>query len=115
MADIDHVERAAAHGEALPENADMFDELRWFGLSYVYGCVKKNIYTKEQASVYKKGLVKEVEYLRKKYEFAVKCWEAAGERYKAMEKYLSAYMKDKTIENADKMATAFYGFVEEQI
>lgn len=107
--EIDAIEKAAAHGSPLPEGADIIDELRWFGLAYIYGCLRKGIFNKEKASTYKQGFVKEIFFLREKLEFGIKCWNTAAKRYKETELARNEYRKNRTLENADKLMAAFDG------
>ena len=107
MADI--VEQTAMRGGTMPNGLDIFDQLRFHGLSYIYHNYRANVMDKKTASSYKQSLLKELDILRKDYAFAIKCLDTAADRYKNTEKARNAYMLDRTIENADVMAAAIDG------
>lgn len=109
MAEIDKVEQAAMHGQPMPDGLDVFEQIRFHGLSYIYGNYRAKLVDKTTASAYKRSLVREVEAMRAEHEFGIKCYNAAANRYKAAEAEKSAYRTNRTLENADKLVAALDG------
>lgn len=107
--EVDAVEVAASHGEKMPGALNYFDQLRYHGLYYIYLNYRLGKVDKTTASEYKKHLIAEIEHLKEGFEFAIKCWNSAAERYKAMERSISAYRLNPCRETADKLADAWDG------
>lgn len=109
MAGADKVELAAMKGERMPDGLDIFDQLRFHGLSYIYFDWKKKVISKEAASEYKQSLLKELDFLRKEKEFAIRCWDSACRVYQQTEAARNAYCTNRTLENADAIIAALDG------
>lgn len=109
MPEVDKVEQAAMHGQQMPDGLDVFEQIRFHGLSYIYGNYLAKLVSKDAASAYKRSLVREVEAMRAEHEFGIKCYNAAAGRYKATEPALNAYRTNRTLENADKLVAVLDG------
>lgn len=106
---MDAIEQAAAKGQKMPDGLDIFDQLRFHGLSYIYHNFQKGVTPKETATEYKRSLLKEIDFLRQEYAFAVRCWDSAVRLYKATEMARNAYGTNRTLENADALIAALDG------
>ena len=106
---VDYIEKAASAGEPLPEQADLFDKMRYLELFPLYRMYRSHQITKEQAGEIKRGIEKEIADIKKSYEFAIKCFDNAAERYRKIEQYATAYCKDRTLDNADRLVLALDG------
>lgn len=96
-------------GEKMPWSMDIFEQLRFHGLSYIYHNYRNKVTDKETAKEYKQSLLKEIDRLKEQYAFALKCYNTSAERYKKTEIARSQYRLDRTIENADVLAAAIDG------
>lgn len=96
-------------GEKMPNGLNIFDQLRFHGLSYIYYNYHNKVTSKETASNYKQMLLKEIDKIKDDYDFALKCYDKTAERFKKTESALSAYYKDRTMENADFLAAVVNG------
>ena len=112
MPNIDAVEQAAMQGKPMPPSLDIFDQFRYHGLSYIYHNYRQKIVNKAAASEYKKSLLHEIDALRAEYAFAIKCYSSAAERHKNTELAISAFMQDKTVNNAMQIVNALNGFAD---
>lgn len=114
MAEIDKVEYAAMHGDQMPSGLDVFDQLRFHGLSFIYNNYRARVVSKEDSSAYKRSLLREIELVKRGYEFGIKCYDSAAKRYKATEAAMNAYRLDRTLENADRLVGVIDGFIGEE-
>ena len=85
------------------------EQIRFHGLSYIYGNYRAKLVDKSTASAYKRSLVREVEAMRAEHGFGIKCYNAAADRYKATEAAKNAYRTNRTLENADKLVAVLDG------
>lgn len=111
MAEIDKVEYAAMHGDQMPSGLDVFDQLRFHGLSFIYSNYRAGVASKEDSSAYKRSLLHEIELIKNGYEFGIKCYDNAAKQHKAAEAAMNAYRLDRTLENADRLADVIDGFI----
>lgn len=109
MPEVDKVEQAAMHGQQMPGGLDVFEQIRFHGLSYIYGNYKAKLVDKATASAYKRSLVREIKAMRAEYAFGIKCYNTAADRYKATEAEKNVYRTNRTLENADKLVAALDG------
>jgi len=109
MPEVDKVEQAAMHGQQMPDGLDVFEQIRFHGLSYIYGNYRAKLVSKDAASAYKRSLMCEVKAMRAEHEFGIKCYNTAADRYKATEAAKTAYRTDRTLENADKLVAVLDG------
>lgn len=109
MPEVDKVEQAAMHGQQMPDGLDVFEQIRFHGLSYIYGNYLAKLVSKDAASAYKRSLMCEVKAMRAEHEFGIKCYNTAADRYKATEAAKTAYRTDRTLENADKLVAVLDG------
>ena len=106
---MDAVETAAAKGERMPDGLDIFDQLRFHGLSYIYHNYRNGVVDKATASSYKQSLLKELKYIKDDYAFAIRCWDSAVRLYKETEMARNAYGTNRSLENADALIKALDG------
>lgn len=98
-------ELTAMHGDPMPPGLTFPDQLMFQALSLLYARYRAKTITREQASVEKKQLLRE-------HEAFVYHWKL-GDHYVEVinrtEAARTAYRKNRTIENADKLLQAIDG------
>lgn len=98
-------ERAAVHGEPMPSGLTFPDQCMFQALAALYARYRFKTISREQASVEKKQLLRE-------HEAFVYRWKL-GDHYVELinrtEAARTAYRKNRTIENADKLLQAIDG------
>lgn len=109
MAEVDRVEQAAMRDEKMPDGLDVFEQIRFHGLSYIYGNYKAKLVSKAAASAYKRSLMREVANMKAEHAFGIRCYDTAAERYRATEAAKTTYRTDRTLENADKLVAVLDG------
>ena len=109
MAEVSKVEQAAMHGLPMPSGLTWREVVEYIALRALYWSHRHDVISRDQASDEKKRLIAALDGAEGSYKFERRCWETAAERYRGMEAAVSAYENDKTIENADKMVSTFYG------
>lgn len=102
-------ERLAMRGDSMPAGLCAADQVCFQGLSFLYARFRAGIIDKESASAEKKLIVMRCEEAKKAAAFGEKCSEHAVKLWRDVEQAASAYQKDRTLENADKLITAIYG------
>lgn len=98
-------ERAAMRGDAMPDDLTFPDQLMFQALSLLYARYRAKTITREQASVEKKQLLREHEA----FVYRWKLGDHYVETIKKTELAASAYCKNRTLENADRLLEAIEG------
>lgn len=114
MAEVSRAERAAMDGKPMPTGLSWREVAEYIAFRALYWAFRHNAIKREDASQYKKELVAALNGAEGCYEFERRCWESAGKRYKDMEASITAYRKERTLENADKIIEAWDRTVEGQ-
>ena len=102
-------ERMAMRGEPMPETLDFLDSCMYQSLACLYMRFFYKAITKEMGTNEKKQLYRKYEIARKE-----KGWDNAMYRWNAelrrqIERYQTAYQKNRTLENADALSAALDG------
>lgn len=101
----------AAKNEMPESGMTYIDWLLWYMLRDIYNEFSAGMLTKEQGAERKKQALdiyeKEWEYMGR----TLALCDRVSDLWKRLETVASAYRKDRSIENADKMMEVVYGFV----
>lgn len=98
-------ERAAMRGDPMPDDLSFPDQLMYQALALLYTRYRLKTITREQASAEKKQLLREHETFCYRW----KLGDHYVETIKKTELAASAYRKERTLENADKLLEAIEG------
>lgn len=98
-------ERAAMRGDPMPRDLAFPDQLMYQSLALLYARYRASTITREQASAEKKQLLREHET----FVYRWKLGDHYVETIKKTELAASAYRKERTLENADKLIEAIEG------
>lgn len=115
MAEVSRVERAAMDGAPMPTGLSWRGVTEYIALRALYWAYKHKVITREEASQYKVELIAALNGAEGAYDFERRCWETAGNRYKATEAALSEYRKNRALENADKLVAVIDGLERNSI
>lgn len=103
-------EKRAMENKPLPKGLDIADSCTYIALKYLYMMYHKGLISRKDATEEKKSIIynwsmnkSEVEFLERE------CFKASGRIRTASEEYV----KNPTINNADKLYAAFYNISED--
>ena len=102
-------ERAAMRGEPMPDDLDFIDSVMYQGLAALYFRFLQKAITQEQGKTEKKQLLRKYNVARnmKSYEDIMYRWNCSLR--KSIESAQNAYLKNRTLENADNLSAALDG------
>lgn len=112
MAEVSRVERAAMQGDPMPSGLDWRGVVEYIALRCLYWSYHNRALSREEAGQLKLELVAALNGAEGAYQFDRKCWETAGRRYRETESAKTAYRKERTLENADKLVAVLDGLEE---
>lgn len=104
--EISELERAAMHGEKMPQNLKAAGQVEYIGLYYLYQGTKQQIFSRAQASECKRRLLKALDGFDANREKERRLWETATERTMQVDRALRKYQSNRTPENADALSDA---------
>lgn len=104
-------ERAAMHGEEMPDGLDMADQLAFLCLRQLYSQKQNGVIDRETGSREKAKLIYQRDLWEKKFAIREKAVQRSVEMIRDVEHAASAYAKERTLENGDKMYRALYRMV----
>lgn len=104
-------ELQAKRGEPMPNGLDWLDQQMYIALRYLYASVRHGFISMETGKAEKAKLSGQYIRTRGNDEFGRKWVKHTSEMYKAIELAVNTYSRNKTIENADRVIDAVYGFV----
>lgn len=104
-------EGAAMRGDPLPDGLCAEDQLMYLSLRNLYLTFYRKSIDRDQASTEKQKLLYEYDKQTRKREFDKKLTAQNVAIHRDIEKFINQYRKDRTIENADKLADAIDGKV----
>lgn len=110
MADFTYpYERAAMLGEEMPNGLDQVDQLNFLSLRSLYAQVRGGTIDRAAGSREKARLTYQRDLWARKLMIREGIVNRSVELFKAVELAASAYAKERTIENADRLYWALYG------
>lgn len=102
-------EKEAANGDPIPDGLSLVDQCAFRFLRSMYRDIRTGVQTREQA-IEEKGCMT---YQYDKEKRSMEHWSKMGsywaEKYSRVEAALSAYRKNRTLENADALCAALDG------
>lgn len=106
---VSELERAAMKGEAMPDGLSQPEQTYFQGLAYLYARFKAGHISRDSGSAEKKKMLHQKEKAERDHQF----WEKYND-YQVMlrkntETAVSAYRKNRTLENADKLVDILDG------
>ena len=102
-------EPAAMNGEAMPDDLSLAEQCAFEAISLLYARFRLKAIDRENGHLEKLRIKKAFEARRATEDFDSKMAKYRAYVIKKTEQALSAYFREPTIENADKMAEAFQG------
>lgn len=109
MIDYKRCEDLAWNNAPVPADLNALELVYALGCYEMYAAFRSGALKKEAAEEYKRYLRREVEETARSYKFAIRCWESAAARNRAIESALSEYRKRPCTETADALAAACDG------
>lgn len=103
-------EQDAIRGEPPPEGLDSADRLYYMQLVYLYKIYRQGIWTREQSKAEKQRLLRE----RAVNKLHIKLLEETVRMRNSSNTALSAFYRDKTVENAQTVFDIWEGFRKEK-
>ena len=102
-------ERAAMHGEEMPDGLDVVDQLNFLCLRSLYAQARNGVIDRETGSREKAKLGYRRDWWERKLMLRERVVQHSVEMLKAVELEANAYAKERTLENADRLYQALYG------
>lgn len=103
-------ERRAMKNEPLPKGLDIADSCAYIALKYLYMMYQKGLMSRENATAEKQSIIYNWSMNKSEIEFLEReCFKASSRIRTASEEYV----KNPTINNADKLYAAFYNISED--
>ena len=102
-------ERAAMLAEEMPDGLDLVDQLNFLCLRALYAQVRNGTVSRETGSREKAKLGYRRDWWGRKLMIRERAVESSVRQLRAVELAASAYAKERTPENADRMYRALYG------
>lgn len=105
---FDQISKAARDG-TLPKKLTMAEKLCWYEMRDLHWDYRRGALDREDAKKLKVEYIAEFSQNTTKLENGARAHQRLAQMWKDLEVATSAYMKDKTIEKADKMIEILYG------
>lgn len=102
-------ERAAMHGDQMPDGLDLHDQLCFQALSLLYARYHAGKITREQGEREARLIRRKRDENVKSCEFGEKCRSYSVKLWKEIEQSANAYQRDPSLANADRLIAAIYG------
>jgi hypothetical protein len=109
MAEVSAVERAAMDGTDMPTGLSWREVAEYIALRALYWAYRHKVVTRGEASQYKQELIAALNGAEDSYNFERRCWQTAGQRFRATEAAVTEYLHNRTLENADRLVTVLDG------
>lgn len=104
-------ERVAQSGGEMPDGLALVDQLAFTTMRNIYTAYHQKRITREIAAAEKKKVWRSYEQMREKIAFESQLAKRQADLFVAVERYSNAYQKERTLENADSLMQAIYGFI----
>lgn len=102
-------ERAAMHGDPMPDGLDLPDQLCFQALSMLYARYHAGKITREQGEREARLIRRKRDENMKSCEFGEKCRAHSVKLWREIEQSANSYQKNRTLENADMLIASIYG------
>lgn len=102
-------EREAERGEQMPDGLPLPDQLAFRFLRSMYRDMRTSILSREQAILEKGQMTHSYNKAKEEMESWSKMGQYWAKKYKAVESAHSAYLKNRTPENADRLSAVLDG------
>lgn len=102
-------EREAERGEQMPDGLPLPDQLAFRFLRSMYRDMRNGISSRERAVLEKGQMTHSYNKAKEEMDNWSKMGQYWAEKYKAVESAQSAYLKNRTLENADRLSAALDG------
>lgn len=103
-------ERAAMDGEPMPRGLPLEEQLAFQAVAHLYARYQLKVITRDDGSREKGEIVYQLGLNRRKLRTQEKLIKHSAALFRAVELSASEYAKNRTLENADEMYRALYGF-----
>lgn len=104
-------EKAAQAGGEMPDGLPLVDQMAFTTMRSIYADYHQKRITRDIAAAEKKKVWRSYEQMRGKAVFEEELAKKQANLFVAAEQWASAYQKNRTLENADNLIRAVYGFV----
>ncbi|MBR2132255.1 MAG: hypothetical protein IJ955_06920 [Oscillospiraceae bacterium] len=104
-------EKIAQTGGEMPDRLPLVDQLAFTTMRNIYTAYHQKRITREVAVAEKKRVRRSYEQMRDKVTFESQLAKKQADLFVAVEQHSSAYRKDRTLENADRLMQTIYGFL----
>ena len=100
-------EQQAMQNKPMPDGLTTYEKQIYIVLRNLYYALNKGSITQRQAQKEKNSILKELDDLNAKREFERKLWENAYNRTFALDRAVSMYRKNRSLECADRICDGF--------
>lgn len=104
-------EKIAQAGGEMPDGLPLVDQMAFTIMRSIYADYHQKRITRDIAAAEKKKVWRSYEQMRDKSIFEGKLAKKQADLFVAVEQCASAYQKNRTLENADNLVRAIYGFM----
>lgn len=111
--EVSELERAAMHGEKMPLSLPAARQVEFIGLFCLYQGAKQQMFSRQQASEYKRRMLKALDGFDVNREKERRLWESAAGRTMQVDRASQKYQANRTLENADALVGALEWLHEE--
>ena len=115
--DKQEIDVMAYNGQELPEGSNVFDEIYWLAMYYLYKVAKADNMPKEQASTVKQNLTQKIEKFKSDAtvdDLLIKCFNASIQQQLELDKLIEprAKLKEKNKDELLELILRFEGILE---
>ena len=115
--DKQEIDIMAYNGQELPEGSDVFDEIYWLAMYYLYKVAKADNIPKEQATTVKQNLTQKIEKFKRDAtvdDLLIKCFNASIQQQLELDKLIEprAKLKEKNKDELLELILRFEGILE---
>ena len=115
--DKQEIDVMAYNGQELPEGSNVFDEIYWLAIYYLYKVAKADNMPKEQASTVKQNLTQKIEKFKSDAtvdDLLIKCFNASIQQQLELDKLIEprAKLKEKNKDELLELILRFEGILE---
>ena len=115
--DKQKIDVMAYNGQELPEGSNVFDEIYWLAMYYLYKVAKADNIPKEQATTVKQNLTQKIEKFKRDAtvdDLLIKCFNASIQQQLELDKLIEprAKLKEKNKDELLELILRFEGILE---
>lgn len=112
MAEIDFPwERSAMNNDSMPDGLSLEEQMAWQALAHLYGRYRLKLVSRETGHTEKCRIKYELDLRKRRSDTDRRLAKHHADMLRKLEGAASAYAKDRSLENADRLYQAVYGSI----